>query len=94
MPRRTQAQQGTVFQVTLPDGFSTFVIMAAGNDFAFFNVRELAQWSAEHVEERLQDYFAGRPNRIVEFFKIIRRYDPNTGQELKQPGLILPQTRG
>jgi len=29
-----------------------------------------AAWDPEHVEERLRDHFAGRPNRLVESMKI------------------------
>lgn len=32
-----------------------------------------AVWSAEHVESRLEDHFAGRPNRFVEAFARLAR---------------------
>jgi hypothetical protein len=43
----------------------------------------LAVWFDLHVEERLRDYFAHRPNRTAEYYKIIKKYDPTTGQEIK-----------
>ena len=49
-------------------------------------VRDLeltAWWSAENIEQRLRDHFAGRLNAFVEMFKVIKRYDPQTGQEIK-----------
>ncbi len=42
-----------------------------------------AWWNAEHVEQRLRDHFAGKPNALVERLKVIRKYDPNTGEEIR-----------
>jgi hypothetical protein len=46
----------------------------------------LSTWFDIHVEERLMDHFSGRPNRTAEYFKIIKSYDPKTGQEIRRPG--------
>jgi len=46
----------------------------------------LSTWFDVHVEERLMDHFSGRPNRTAEYFKIIKCYDPKTGQEIRRPG--------
>jgi hypothetical protein len=43
----------------------------------------LAVWLEQHIVDRLNDHFAGKRNRWVEYFKTIRRYDPKTGQEVK-----------
>jgi hypothetical protein len=45
----------------------------------------MAWWYEHHVVERLLDHFAGRPNKLTEFFKVIKVYDPQTGQEIKSP---------
>jgi hypothetical protein len=34
------------------------------------NVERAAVWSAEHVEDRVRDYLAGRPNRWVELLRV------------------------
>jgi hypothetical protein len=47
------------------------------------NLELLAVWLEQHIVDRLNDYFAGRQNRLVELFKTVRRYDPKTGQEVK-----------
>ncbi|WP_213881930.1 hypothetical protein [Pseudomonas sp. dw_358] len=39
-------------------------------------------WMPIHVEQRLDDYYNGRANAAVEFFKKIKKYDINTGQEI------------
>ena len=42
-----------------------------------------AVWFDMHVVERLLDHFAAKPHRTVEFFKIIKKYDTQTGQEIR-----------
>jgi hypothetical protein len=47
------------------------------------DLEPLAVWFDQHVEERLRDYFAHRPNRTEEYFKKIKRYDVASGQEIE-----------
>lgn len=46
------------------------------------HLEALAFWFPMHIVERLRDHLAGRPNSTSEFFKKIRTYDPQTGQEI------------
>ena len=46
------------------------------------HLEAFAFWFPAHIVERLQDHFAGRPNRTFEFFKRIKKYDLQTGQEI------------
>ena len=45
-----------------------------------------AAWHKHHIEERLKDHFAGRPNHIKENSHRIKKYDLLTGQEIKESG--------
>lgn len=44
----------------------------------------MAIWDEKHIVERLEDHRAGRPNKTAEYFKVIKKYDPKTGQEIKR----------
>lgn len=43
----------------------------------------MAWWYEHHVVQRLLDYFAGRPNEMVERYKKFKVYDRYSGQEIK-----------
>ncbi|RTL29128.1 MAG: hypothetical protein EKK47_13895 [Burkholderiales bacterium] len=43
----------------------------------------MSWWFVNQLVERLQDYFAGRPNREFESTRLIKKYDLLTGQEIK-----------
>lgn len=56
-------------------------IPAARDDVAGLEL--LAWWYEHHIVERLLDHFAGRPNKTAEFFRKVKSYDVQTGQEIK-----------
>lgn len=47
------------------------------------NMEPLAFWDGQFIRQRLIDNLAGVENQAVKFFRKIKRYDPQTGQEIK-----------
>lgn len=59
-------------------GQSTPATLEEAKDLELFAI-----WTPEHIEARLKNYFAGTADPTVEFFQMIKKYDPDTGQEIK-----------
>ncbi len=46
------------------------------------DLEPLVTWFTSHIEERLRDHFEGRSNKAFEFLNRIKKYHPETGQEI------------
>jgi hypothetical protein len=42
----------------------------------------LVIWFQSHAEQRLRDYFEGRPNKAIQYLNRIKKYDAATGMEI------------
>jgi hypothetical protein len=42
----------------------------------------LVIWFQSHAEQRLRDYFEGRPNKAIQYLNRVKKYDAATGMEI------------